>query len=1682
MTESSSLEHQSPHGELRTAFYNPYDIKRRKRTSRSQFKTLERAFIENPKPNGSTRQQLAQRLSMTPREIQVWFQNRRAKNKQANTAGHQANPNLGTDDQQVEDDLGPEGDLLLGPDESGPIEGDFPGVPPLTLTVESSNTLGEPLTIKRTQATRSESVTSDYTSSVLSIESLAVKADTTHSQDPSEGKGSTLDAELWRRSQMWSVSGAHHPLPNLQSRLAASVDPFSPPLLSALGPTAPQHIDQPRFVDTPVVTRDNLSTGTLQKSQAANSPRRRNSKTITFQGLPSTVPTMPIIHRRPSTLSLLRRMSMPATIHVSSDQPGSIWGGQHPSPSTDDLQQSIHHQRSHPYTITNTSHSSTQPLPFHPPFSPQPHLSRIAPSIDTLTAITASTTAATTATTATMGGTHLSSAVFGSMAFSGDTRGHARTYPLSRRVSIHETSFSSSHQSSKHKAVHSLDGLSSTSTLDGVDHMEFSVAPIEVQSKRRKSVSKHFRSSGGSPMAGIHVFDTSGGIVHADTPSSFSESPTSVNVPSFTFSPPEQQPRSTGNHIVGHTTSTTNPHTQIEGPEVLDSGTGVVWMGGAGAAQQSPLNGEPVNMTDSFTTTENGGNFGASVASSSQQTSSPTMVSVGGLSLVQQPHILAGQGMTPTPSSMATAGEASPLGSLDLLKGRRRSSLKSTPRNKSQSGVRVQFDIQHSSTGPSVSASVGPDSSAPPLQQGSYVVAENISQDTWINMAMQQQRPPAGKISAANLVESLPTALLNPVVQKNSSSSPHIPDASGRSGQATTLPTSPLSMSISAEPEFSNQGSVVYWPTATDLDQVGCSGPDSPALDSALLQDAQHIRRNSCPPGFIECFNKGLQIIPDPSSSSSQSPVNQGDIAVFHLQQELEHRLQLQQQQQQFQQQQLQLHFRQQRQQQLQQQLQQQQYHQQFFFPVQEIQTTSAAPSSSPLTMAPTTNVDTFPRQEQPFGVAFPEGHVAEHGEQGFGLSVPMDSLADPDHETAGSDMDSQEWRRTLPSASGHRLSPTDPYHLPQLQTPRLLAQQQHQIEQLPWSRTRAAYSVRPARSRLSLPVNLQDTCGRRYSEPGSLSGTLTQTVPLFDGDNLSSSTTSTSVFQWQSSQDASSEAKFFANGSHLPPKFEETPLSTSLHPLDASASDGTDLDQSSLLIPDYVSSSHIAVTPALGQHIPVHSFPAAMTASPASSISSSPSPSSSPVASRDIREFPYGNTALSSPRSENGPTTYGGPSPPVWGTPSSVAMAVALSPSIEAPLLMRAHSLDSLMVQPSNMRESPTMSVDPNASLASPRRHSQGPSSSLSAEQGHQTHSPLSQIPRQDFLQTQQSYFPSPILSPPPAPSLPNTFKTPLGVHPLDEHDQHQQQQQHQQQLQHQQRRQQQQQHSLQQGLAWNAALPTIFQSPEPVSPHAIQRQQSDPLSQGSPTIVMPHEGFEQTIDWEQNLAAMNHFAILQQKLPRTRQQQQHQLQLQQQETQQSLHLHSLSTNQQLHLQQLQQQHQQLHQQHQQSQLQQSPQPQLQAPTLQQHQYEQPSQERPQSTLPPLLLAPEPSSGSLTQSFAPEPPSTIPSFKDAKEFEEYKHQQFILEHQRLQQRQELELLNDQKETKFEQENLESQGDFATLQGKLQQQASKSVSTSASVTTMAGLLSGHVAIAAAQAPSLSLSSPELKEF
>ncbi|KAL7316079.1 hypothetical protein PS15m_005221 [Mucor circinelloides] len=86
--EDNSARNFSPN------FYNPFEVKHRRRTSRSQFKILEKAFSSNPKPNSKIRQGLAESLSMTPRGVQVWFQNRRAKEKQVNNHVKKEGSNL----------------------------------------------------------------------------------------------------------------------------------------------------------------------------------------------------------------------------------------------------------------------------------------------------------------------------------------------------------------------------------------------------------------------------------------------------------------------------------------------------------------------------------------------------------------------------------------------------------------------------------------------------------------------------------------------------------------------------------------------------------------------------------------------------------------------------------------------------------------------------------------------------------------------------------------------------------------------------------------------------------------------------------------------------------------------------------------------------------------------------------------------------------------------------------------------------------------------------------------------------------------------------------------------------------------------------------------------------------------------------------------------------------------------------------------------------------------------------------------------------------------------------------------------------------------------------------------------------------------------------------------------------
>ncbi|KAF8588717.1 hypothetical protein K439DRAFT_1323113, partial [Ramaria rubella] len=50
--------------------------KHRRRTTPEQLKVLEDTFKSDPKPNPALRKQLSHQLGMSPRVLQVWFQNR----------------------------------------------------------------------------------------------------------------------------------------------------------------------------------------------------------------------------------------------------------------------------------------------------------------------------------------------------------------------------------------------------------------------------------------------------------------------------------------------------------------------------------------------------------------------------------------------------------------------------------------------------------------------------------------------------------------------------------------------------------------------------------------------------------------------------------------------------------------------------------------------------------------------------------------------------------------------------------------------------------------------------------------------------------------------------------------------------------------------------------------------------------------------------------------------------------------------------------------------------------------------------------------------------------------------------------------------------------------------------------------------------------------------------------------------------------------------------------------------------------------------------------------------------------------------------------------------------------------------------------------------------------------------
>lgn len=133
-----------PTSDFRPTFYNPFEIKHRRRTSRSQLKILEKAFLENAKPNATVRRYLAQQLDMTPRGVQIWFQNRRAKaklqNKKKSQQHNSNNNNTSSSSPSCSVTSSPNDTLIMSSDSAN----SFLMTPPLT-TATSTNDNGASL-------------------------------------------------------------------------------------------------------------------------------------------------------------------------------------------------------------------------------------------------------------------------------------------------------------------------------------------------------------------------------------------------------------------------------------------------------------------------------------------------------------------------------------------------------------------------------------------------------------------------------------------------------------------------------------------------------------------------------------------------------------------------------------------------------------------------------------------------------------------------------------------------------------------------------------------------------------------------------------------------------------------------------------------------------------------------------------------------------------------------------------------------------------------------------------------------------------------------------------------------------------------------------------------------------------------------------------------------------------------------------------------------------------------------------------------------------------------------------------------------------------------------------------------------------------------------------------------------
>uniref|UniRef100_A0A6B2LJU6 Homeobox domain-containing protein n=1 Tax=Arcella intermedia TaxID=1963864 RepID=A0A6B2LJU6_9EUKA len=101
-TEEDLEELHSTHG----------SSKKRFRTTPHQLQVLEKTYEADKMPSLALREDLAQKLGMTPRRVQVWFQNKRAKERRNTKSTSSSNPPSGQEEAKGDSNESPSASKL----------------------------------------------------------------------------------------------------------------------------------------------------------------------------------------------------------------------------------------------------------------------------------------------------------------------------------------------------------------------------------------------------------------------------------------------------------------------------------------------------------------------------------------------------------------------------------------------------------------------------------------------------------------------------------------------------------------------------------------------------------------------------------------------------------------------------------------------------------------------------------------------------------------------------------------------------------------------------------------------------------------------------------------------------------------------------------------------------------------------------------------------------------------------------------------------------------------------------------------------------------------------------------------------------------------------------------------------------------------------------------------------------------------------------------------------------------------------------------------------------------------------------------------------------------------------------------------------------------------------------------